>query len=195
MDIDLGIDISLDLDFLGEKPCEFEVVETHERFNLFTACERLRGIKLPDDGATVRVISPANGFSSAALIREIARQNGGIAEMHATTLRVGKKEAELLAELAIPHCEIIACGIMRHNGDYNYSSQVEQTFAKAGYVLGYAKNHSKVILITTSNGKKIVVETSSNLNENPKIEQFTITQSETVHDWYLHELRALGVFR
>lgn len=195
MDLDIGLDISLDLDFLGEKPCEYEVIETHERFDLFAACERLKGIKLPADSETVRVISPANGFSSAALICEISRQNGGIAEMHATTLRVGKKESQLLADLAIPNCEIVACGIMRHNGEYNYSGQVEQTFAKAGYKLGYAKNHSKVILIITNNGKKIVIETSSNLNENPKIEQFTITQSEAVHDWYLQQLRGLGVFR
>lgn len=44
-------------------------------------------------------------------------------------------------------------------------------------------NHSKLILFDTDCGK-FVLETSSNLNENPKIEQFSFEKSESLFDFY-----------
>ena len=54
---------------------------------------------------------------------------------------------------------------------------------ESGFSWKYAKNHSKVILLDTDNGK-YAVETSSNLNENPKIEQFCITCGKEVYEFY-----------
>ena len=44
-------------------------------------------------------------------------------------------------------------------------------------------NHSKIILCDTGTDK-IVVETSSNFNMNPRIEQGCITMSDELHDFY-----------
>ena len=44
-------------------------------------------------------------------------------------------------------------------------------------------NHSKIILIDTGTDK-VVVETSSNFNMNPRIEQGCITMSDELHDFY-----------
>lgn len=187
------IDLNINLDFLGKSELEYANITTRERFDLYSAYRSLDSLKLPSEGETMRIISPANGFSSAALIKAISDKSGGIAELRATTLRVGKKEADLLADCGIGYCEIVACGIMAQNGDYNYSDYVNQAFAKCGYKMRYAKNHSKVILADTACGK-YVIETSSNLNENPKIEQFAITKNDAVYDWYLQTLREMGVF-
>lgn len=45
------------------------------------------------------------------------------------------------------------------------------------------KNHSKVILLDTDKGK-YVIETSSNFNENPKIEQFSFEKSAELYEFY-----------
>lgn len=44
-------------------------------------------------------------------------------------------------------------------------------------------NHSKVHLYDTESGK-YVLETSSNLNENPKIEQFSFEKDAALYDYY-----------
>lgn len=183
----------IDLSFLGASQIEYPNATTTERFDLGIACKNLDFVRLPKPGETLRLISPANGFSSAALIKVISDRLG-IDQMRATTLRVGKKEADLLAECNIDYCEIIACGIMKENGSYKYADYVSNRFLERGYILRYAKNHSKVILIQTKQGEKMTIETSSNLNENPKIEQFAITNSNSVYDWYLSTLKEMGVF-
>ena len=166
--------------------------KTH--FHLADACRLAEDVPLPECGESVRVISPDHGFSSAALIHRIFAEKSGISELYATTLRVGKKEADLLCKMGIPVCQISAHGIMRENDGYYYSDDIERKFENVGYVLRYVKNHSKVILIKTFDGDRYVIETSSNLNENPKIEQFCITNSEELFAWYYRALKDLGVF-
>ena len=45
-------------------------------------------------------------------------------------------------------------------------------------------NHSKIILAKTKHNF-YVIETSSNLNENPKIEQFNFENSKRLYEFYL----------
>jgi hypothetical protein len=49
------------------------------------------------------------------------------------------------------------------------------------------KNHSKVLLFDTDAGK-FVIETSSNLNENPKIEQFSFEKDTELFNFYKENL-------
>lgn len=51
----------------------------------------------------------------------------------------------------------------------------------------------KVILLDTDAGK-LTIETSSNFNENPKIEQFCITNDTAVYGYYLGGFQRLGIF-
>lgn len=46
-----------------------------------------------------------------------------------------------------------------------------------------AQNHSKILLFETDVGK-FVLETSSNLNENPKSEQFSLEKNNELYDFY-----------
>lgn len=52
-------------------------------------------------------------------------------------------------------------------------------------------NHSKVHLYDTALGK-FVLETSSNLNENPKIEQFSFEKDAELYDFYLEHMFKKG---
>lgn len=51
---------------------------------------------------------------------------------------------------------------------------------KNDWTVTVANNHSKIINFDTDSGK-YVIWTSSNLNENPKIEQFIFLKSEEIY--------------
>lgn len=166
---------------------------TRERFDLATATHRLSGTRIiPEGGESIRMLSPAGGWSSCALVCAMARKVN-IHSIFISTLRVGKKELDALAALKIPRVTFALSDMQRQNQNrYDYASYFENICRENGYSWRYVKNHSKIILLDTDAGK-IVVETSSNFNENPKIEQFCIVNSEEVYDFYTAELKKCGV--
>ena len=153
------------------------------------------GMKIPKIGESLRLISPAGGWSSCSLILWIAEQTK-IKKMVATTLRVGKKEIDSICGLmewgTLEQAEIYLSGISKQHKKYDYADYFEQKCKEYGIKYKYVKNHSKVILLDTDCGK-IVIETSSNLNENPKIEQFCVVSSAEIYDFYLKCFQKLGV--
>lgn len=189
----LDIDFDFDFDFFGEG-VPVQKSKHRNRFDLSSSAADLRhaGI-LPADGESVRMISPISGFSSCSLVMALAKKckiNGA----KITTLRVGKKELDALVDLGIKDVEFCLCNVQKQNANaYDYADYFENICRENGYKFRYLNNHSKVILLDTSAGK-IVIETSSNFNENPKIEQFCITNSAEVYDFYLEQLREMGVF-
>jgi hypothetical protein len=56
-----------------------------------------------------------------------------------------------------------------------------------GWRYASLKNHSKVILARTAENW-FVIETSSNLNENPKIEQFSSENDAALFEFYRRNL-------
>ena len=48
-----------------------------------------------------------------------------------------------------------------------------------------SKIHSKIVLFQSSDGKKVVVESSANCNMNPRMEQHTVTVSSELYEFYL----------
>lgn len=142
----------------------------------------------------MRLISPAGGWSSCSLVLAISHMCS-IRSITASTLRVGKKELIALCGIG---CRIhfILSGLSRENSssgkDYLYHEIFEQVCEQKGFTYTYARNHSKVILLDTDIGP-IAIETSSNLNENPKIEQFIITQSTEVYSFYINAFAQLGL--
>ena len=153
------------------------------------------GMHIPGQGEALRLISPAGGWSSCSLILWIAEQSH-IRHMIATTLRVEKKEIDAICGLmydgTLESAEIYLSGIAKQHKKYDYSDYFEAKCEEYGIKYKYVKNHSKVILLDTDLGK-IVIETSSNLNENPKIEQFCVVKSEDLYDFYINCFERLGV--
>lgn len=166
-------------------------------FDLAQSIDKLEsaGMHIPAPGNALRMISPAGGWSSCSLILWIAEQTH-IRRMIATTLRVGKKEIDAICGLmydgTLESAEIYLSGIAKQHKKYDYSDYFEAKCEEYGIKYKYVKNHSKVILLDTDLGK-IVIETSSNLNENPKIEQFCVLNSEKVYDFYMNCFNRLGV--
>lgn len=70
-----------------------------------------------------------------------------------------------------------------HNRGYGYLEQITDIFNANGWTVNMYNNHSKVMLFDTDAGK-FVIESSSNLNENPKVEQFRLEKSAKLFDFY-----------
>lgn len=112
-----------------------------------------------------------------------------------SSLAVGAKHAECLDVMAeqgnLGHAEFYVGTVM---GMDRKTKTVKRGMRDRGYVLkGIAekrgwevvicKNHSKILLMDTDRGR-YVVETSSNLNENPKFEQFSFEKNDELYDFY-----------
>lgn len=143
--------------------------------------------KLPDPGETFRFISAKDGFSSIAFIDLIGWAEP-ISELYVSTFRIGVKQAEdikLLWERGRIKSAMFITGRMKNvqTERYDYFNQVKQIFSECGFWLSDVSNHSKVFLFKTEKNF-YVLETSANLNENPQIEQFILSNSEQIFNFY-----------
>ena len=150
--------------------------------------EQLLDGDLPNDGV-YKMISEG-GFSSIGIIRYVATRTH-IKELIASTLRVGKKHIECLnvlhAQRRLDRATFIIGSVMKNDSEmgksYGYYDLLTDIASQNGWKVICKNNHSKVLLMDTIEGK-FVVETSSNLNENPNMEQFSFEKSEMLFDYY-----------
>lgn len=151
--------------------------------------------KLPEDESFVYITS--GGFSSIAFIVWIAGQTR-IKSLFASTLRVGVRQAQMLDGLRndgrLDKVNLLVGGAMKdnceHNRGYGYLEQITDIFNANGWTVNMYNNHSKVMLFDTDAGK-FVIESSSNLNENPKVEQFRLEKSAELFDFYSSFFRGI----
>ena len=171
-----------------------EVTRHRPKFSLFRGKKTLEGINvLPEPGESVRFVSPAGGFSSCCVVMAIAERTK-IHKVNLSTLRIGKKELKALKSLNIPSVSVCLGGIAKENAaKYDYARWVDFAVNNWGWQAVYMRNHSKIILLDTDAGK-ITIETSSNFNENPQIEQFCLTNDDEVYRFYLDEFRKFGAW-
>ena len=142
---------------------------------------------MPTPTESYRMLSVKGGFSSISLIAHIA-QSEKIESLFVSTFRVGVRQFEVLMDLRrkgrLESVSIITSGLQGENQkNYDYLTPVLDGCKKNGWRICELNNHSKVILAKTKNGH-YVIETSSNLNENPKIEQFIVENDEGLFNWY-----------
>lgn len=179
-----------------------EINDVKVNFDLYTSIIDLSidlNNKLPSENYSYRFISGVGGFSSCSLVLYIAEKEK-IKNMFITTLRVGKKELEALCDLKengrLKNCYFALSSISKRtyykDKRYEYDDFFESLCNEYGFKYNYVNNHSKVILIETAKNN-YVIETSSNFNENPKIEQFCLTNSKAVYDYYLNVLTKEGI--
>lgn len=144
--------------------------------------------ELPDNKTVYKFISNG-GFSSISFVIYIA-DKFTINNFYVSTLSVGKKELRMLDVLhdegKLKNCNFVVGTILKEgNGkNYGYYDALENVCIKNNWKFKATKNHSKILLFETTNGK-YVLETSSNLNENPKFEQFSFEKSEDLYNYYL----------
>jgi hypothetical protein len=170
---------------LPEKRMQFHVIREKQ------AVERLMPT-LPTD-EIVRMIS-FGGFSSIGFIKRVADEVV-IDRLTVSTLAVGAKQAEVLDVLArngrIKDAEFFVGSVMEMDKRSKKTRKnirdraftLKKICENNGWNAVFCKNHSKVILMDTGKGQ-YVLETSSNLNENPKFEQFSFERNKTLYEFY-----------
>lgn len=75
---------------------------------------------------------------------------------------------------------------------YKYYENFKSLCVSNGWKYVVVNNHSKILLFNTDRGK-FVIETSSNLNENPKIEQFSFEKDDKLFDFYTDVFNSWGI--
>lgn len=165
-----------------------------KRFNIIRGKMEITELvdRLPQDGECFKFVS-TGGFSSASFILFVAERTK-IENLHVSTFHVGKKEARLLHGLKqrgqLGNVSFTVCSLMKKDGcEYGYFDFLEQICKANGWTIKVQKNHSKVFLFDTDSGK-FVLETSSNLNENPKMEQFSFEKDTALYDFYMGSIFA-----
>lgn len=161
------------------------------KFNVMREKMELKNIikELPKEDEVYKIIS-GGGFSSIAFIKLMSDETV-INQLYASTLRIGKKHLQILDSIhkkgQLYKANFIVGTLMKNDSDYvkkfGYYDDLESVCEKNGWVVQAKNNHSKIILFDTDLGK-YVLETSSNLNENPKVEQFSFEKSEELFDFY-----------
>lgn len=164
-----------------------------KKFNIFRSIRDLSGIitELPKGDECIKALS-FGGFSSASFIALTASKTH-INNLHVSTFRVGEKEIKLLEKLhkegKLDNCTFVvfATNLESSNDKYRYMRIVDTVCKRNNWKMLTRQNHSKVLLFDTDAGK-YVIETSSNLNENPKVEQFSFEKDAALYDFYMEYL-------
>lgn len=157
----------------------------------------ITGGRLPTSDEIFSLIS-VGGFSSVAIIVEIARLEKN-KNCYCSTFRIGKKQFRVLQSLhqsqKLEYAEFYTSNLQAKSDSkrtkYNYIEFINKTAIENGWIVKAVKNHSKIILCETEQGNLYVVETSSNLNENPQIEHFSLSNDRFLFEFYEQNLFGL----
>ena len=167
-----------------------------KRFNFFKSVKDLEKElpRLPGEDVVYKLVSDG-GFSSISFVKYIA-DRAKIQNFYASSFRIGRKELQIIEMLhrleRIDMCHFAVGTLMSNDSvavkKYKYYDNFKLVCETNGWEYITVNNHSKLLLFDTEAGK-YVVETSSNLNENPKIEQFSFEKSDELFDFYRSEFR------
>lgn len=147
--------------------------------------------KPPDTSDCYKMISINGGFSTIGIINYIAKLEP-IKELYVSTFRIGKNHFNSLLKLhnigRLGKCNLITSISQKEIDDtqegYNYYEYIKNRCKDIGWKIKCFNNHSKILLMRTEKNY-YVVETSSNLNENPKTEHFSWENDKELYEWYL----------
>lgn len=200
-DFDIDIDFGNDTKYNELDICGLvKKMKSKERkfFNVDNETAQLNVLikQPPKSNECFKIISVSGGFSSIAIIKWIAEiAGGGIKEMFVSTFRIGKKhiailddlyEKELLKNVHLFTSETqknVDCKMIYKDKEYNYFDYICEICNKNNWKICCCNNHSKILLLRTEQNF-YVIETSSNLNENPKMEQFSFENDKELYDFY-----------
>lgn len=159
------------------------------RFHIMHEFSRIETLdpNLPEN--EIRKYISLGGFSSIGFVKFIA-ERAHINHLIVSTLRVGKKQLavlDILKQQGKLDSVTFICGSIQIEGNnerkYNYYDNFSKVVEKNDWKVIVYNNHSKILLFDTNKGK-FVIETSSNLNENPKMEQFSFEKNEKLFEFY-----------
>lgn len=141
---------------------------------------------LPDENTCYKCLSEG-GFSSIGYIRWVA-EHAKINKLYASSLSIGKKHSRSLDNMhkrGLLDKATFMVGTLMQQGSHcrEEYSLLNKVCDENGWEIIVTINHSKLLLFDTDIGK-FVLETSSNLNENPRVEQFSFVKDEELYSFY-----------
>ena len=209
--LDLDLDFDLDLDIFSDEKKEPEVVykevdlcglvkkmTAKQRIMMDVGAEARQLERLiqapPTHDQCYKMLSMRGGFSTLSIIKYVSDIES-IEELYVNTFRIGLKHFDELDRMhshrRLKMAHFITSSLQRDTDRaYNYFGEISKKCKKNKWELKVLDNHSKVVLMKTKNNWH-VIETSSNLNENPKMEQFNWENDEELYKWYEALLKEL----
>lgn len=196
----MNFDFDIDLNF-EEQPTMSAIIQKSKSkkrlmFKIDNEVKQLEKVlpNLPTENEVFKMLSVKGGFSSIGIIQYIAEKEP-IQKLYVSTFRIGLKQFAMLKDLKeselLNDVEFITSGMQGLNGlKYDYLSPILNGCKEYGWSVTEINNHSKLILAKTKNNY-YVIETSSNLNENPKIEQFSFENDRKIFEWYVEFFEAV----
>ena len=204
-DIDIGFDTDIDIGFddggfeprrldlhaillAGERKTRTSFVLAREAAQISTLME-----DPPRDGERVEMISGRLGFSSMAVIDYVARRDP-VELLSVATFNISRKRMRALESLhrrgLVRDARIVTSDVKAGRDRY-----CQEACARMCWRFDEVKNHAKLILMRTEGGARHCVRTSSNLNENPRIETYTWDNDAEIYDFYSQLFDALRDMR
>lgn len=165
-----------------------------KRYNIIRGKTEIETLidRLPEDEECFKFISDG-GFSSICFILYIAEKTV-IKNLYVASFAVSKREMQTLNLLnnkgRLLNAELHLGSIMNRPDTALYKT-ITKIAEEKGFKLRFSRNHAKVFLFDTDAGK-FVIETSSNLNENPQIEQFSFEKDTELYEFYKKNLFNAG---
>ena len=164
--------------------------QKRKKFSVIKAKTELEKVMPSLPGEYVYKFVTDGGFSTICFIMFVC-ERAKIYNLYASSFRIGKKELQIIDSLhkkgVIEHCCFAVGTLMKNDSDdhkkYGYYENFENVCKNNKWDYCTVNNHSKIILFDTDKGKYIL-ETSSNLNTNPKIEQFSFEKDDELFDFY-----------
>ena len=160
------------------------------QFHIAREAQELTKI-MPDlpENEVYKMIS-CGGFSSIAFVKYIADRTR-INRLIASSLRIGKRHLMVLDNLhkqgKLGNADFVVGSIMKNDSDtgrsYGYYDSLVSVCKANDWRVFLFNNHSKILLFDTGLGK-FVLETSSNLNENPNMEHFSFEKNAELYAAY-----------
>ncbi len=157
------------------------------KFNLIKSTHTLMDefTRLPKEHECFKFLSFGD-FSSACFISAVGALTH-IRKLYVSTFRVGKNEMKLMKKLhrenKLDDVTIVMLSQMLDGEDDKTSRLIRNIANENKWKVIVKKNHSKIFLFDTDKGK-YVMETSSNLNENPKLEQYSFYCCEKSYNFF-----------
>lgn len=111
-----------------------------------------------------------------------------IESLYVSTFRIGQKQMQVLDNLRkngqLKEAVFLTSDLNSKDAEqYNYFELCKKVCECNGWDLISINNHSKIILMRTEQNY-YVIETSSNLNENPKLEQYNFENDKGTYEFY-----------
>lgn len=164
-------------------------------FNLSDESKQISALvdHLPNKNEIYKMIS-TGGFSTLGIINYIASKER-IERLYVSTFRIGQKHFNRLIELhkqnKLEKCYFITSSTQKRidqtakykDREYNYFEYMIEKAKQFEWEIKIYDNHSKLVLIKTLQNY-YVIETSSNLNECPKMEHFSWENDKKLYLWY-----------